>query len=196
MTRNVIPPKSRAAIELIANKIAMNYQPDSLLGDNPFNVELFAELDLEDDFKVRFDISDGLPFGVLGLTDPINGVLSVPKQSAEDESIAGRRRYRSTLAHEIGHSLLHVRPIQRAGLSQIFSQQKGPTLYRADANIEPFRDPEWQAWEFAGSILMPKRALLKSIDEGASVNDLAQIFDVNAAFVTSRLGKLRLRTKN
>ena len=51
----------------------------------------------------------------------------------------GRDRF--TLAHEVGHFILH-------GEGRV-------SLARTDSVIPPFRDPEWQANTFAGELLAP-----------------------------------------
>ena len=57
--------------------------------------------------------------------------------------INGQGRDRFTLAHELGHFLLH-----RDGAITMARMKPG-------AKIPPYRDPEWQANAFAGELLMP-----------------------------------------
>ena len=53
----------------------------------------------------------------------------------------GYGRDRLTMAHELGHLLLH--------------RVESITLAREDGDISPYKDPEWQANAFAGELLAP-----------------------------------------
>ncbi len=195
MTETIsIPPKKRRQIEEAATDILSKFQPQVLGGNSSFDVEDFAEFELEDLTRVKFTITDQMPFGILGCTDPFNMEMSITQELAAATSIPGRRRYRSTLAHEIGHCFFHIKPIQKAGGKVLLEQKKKdvPSFYRASPNVEAFRDPEWQAWEMAGSLLMPKNAVFLLLNQKATLKDLEEIFDVNGAFVQWRLRKLGL----
>ncbi len=193
MEKNIIPPKSRKDIERDACFLLQNYQPGVLLGKEAFDVEAFAEHDLEDLTKISFSVTDDLPLGVLGLTDPIQKELWMPTFLAENESEPGRRRYRSTLAHEVGHCYYHADLINRAGQKQVFSQRKYEGFYRVSPDVKAYLDPEWQAWWFAGAIMMPQTVVTEMNRQGATTQDLIDHFDLNRAFVEWRLRKLGLK---
>jgi len=61
-------------------------------------------------------------------------------QSCYDAARAGQARYPFTLAHEVGHLLLHCR--KQASLA------RGP--------VKAYMDPEWQADAFAAAFLAPR----------------------------------------
>lgn len=63
------------------------------------------------------------------------------REDVYDNTINGRGRDRFTVAHELAHYLLHL------------SCNIG--LARADGEIKPYEDPEWQANAFAAELLMP-----------------------------------------
>jgi hypothetical protein len=51
-------------------------------------------------------------------------------------------------------------------------------------------DPEWQAWEFARALLMPKHLIVEYCNQELSLNEMAKHFDLNPAFVEVRLKTL------
>jgi hypothetical protein len=71
------------------------------------------------------------------------------------DSNPNTNRARSTLAHEIGHALLHP--------AEVRTGRHRPdvlTLRRAfRSQLKPYQDSEWQAHAFAGALLMPRVAL-------------------------------------
>lgn len=93
---------------------------------------------------------DGFSFEILtreemgsdhGLTDPSTGRVMI-REDVYDQACQGMGRDRLTIAHELGHFLLHdgvTLGLARAGENE---------------NIPPYRDPEWQASAFAGEFLM------------------------------------------
>lgn len=188
----IIPPCSREDLERAAIKIIQTYQPDVLKGKQPFDIEDFVEFELCKR-GIQFEVTRELPLEIIGLTDPSESKIWVHADLADDTSASGRRRYRSTLAHEACHGLYHIKPIQRAGKLQIFSQRKGETgteLYRK-MDVPPYLNPEWQAWNFAGALLMPRPVVLSLIRDGANERELADHFEVNGAFVRRRLEKIK-----
>lgn len=95
-------------------------------------------------------------------------------------------RARATVGHELGHGVLHVPVIRR--------WRKLPTanllLARtARANMQPWEDPEWQAWCFAGAFLVPARTLRPI--RGEDLWTLAQFYNVSPDFMRSRLKRLK-----
>jgi hypothetical protein len=69
-----------------------------------------------------------------------------------DQLERGHPRARMTIAHEVGHLLMHcLRPI----------------ALNKTARYDHHTDPEWQANVFAAALLMPRRAFMKtrSVDE-------------------------------
>ncbi|KQS19247.1 hypothetical protein ASF99_05000 [Exiguobacterium sp. Leaf187] len=64
------------------------------------------------------------------------------REDVYEAALNGNPRHRFTLAHEIGHVCLHrgIKRLARGG---------------APVSIPAFKDPEWQANEFAGELLAP-----------------------------------------
>jgi Zn-dependent peptidase ImmA (M78 family) len=100
------------------------------------------------------------------------------------------RFLRSTIAHEIGHFFLHISEFrQRMNLEEFFDNSE----IEFEKEIPVYADPEWQAWRFAGALLMPKPALEKAFEKGInSSSELCEIFEVNPAFLNSRLRALKM----
>ncbi|NUO10433.1 MAG: ImmA/IrrE family metallo-endopeptidase [Candidatus Brocadia sp.] len=61
--------------------------------------------------------------------------------------------------------------------------------YREE-DLKPYMNPEWQAWRFAGALLMPAQAVKEAIRRGYSIGEMSKRFGVNPAFVISRIKAL------
>ena len=113
-------------------------------GDNPrFDIMRFVEVTLPQlDENTSFILTDDLGPGVHACTD-VRARCIMIRPEIYHRAVAGYGRDRMTLAHEVGHLLLHteVQLARRVG---------------ADP-IEVFRDPEWQAKAFAGELMIPRR---------------------------------------
>lgn len=88
-------------------------------------------------------------------------------------------RARSTLAHEIGHCVLHAAEV-RAGRHrpEVLALRRAPR-----DKLKPYRDSEWQAHAFAGALLIP-RATARQVDLG-DVLTVAETYGVSEPFVES-----------
>lgn len=95
------------------------------------------------------------------------------REDVYERAIQGIGRDRFTVAHELGHYLLH--------------DDNNVTLARMEKNkkIEPFRDPEWQANTFAAELLVP----LNLIDT-QNIYEIAENFGVSNQVAEIRLNKL------
>lgn len=91
-----------------------------------------------------------------------------------DRAVAGYGRDRLTIAHEIGHYLLHNR--QMRVLTRVYDNEK----------IKAYEDPEWQADAFAGELLCPAKAVKKM-----SIEEIALKYGVSldAARIQKRKGE-------
>lgn len=87
---------------------------------------------------------------------------------------ANKGRDRFTLAHELGHLLLHSKP----GLARTM---------RESSEIEPFRSSEWQADTFAGCLLMP----ITYLQTGPSISEIATTCGVSIDAATTHTRLLR-----
>lgn len=101
------------------------------------------------------------------------------------EDLSKTVRARSTLAHELGHAVLHAEEV-RAGRHRPHALALRRAL-RSD--LRPFEDSEWQAHAFAGMLLVPPTALSKLHRKDPAL--LAERFLVSEPFVRSHLRRLR-----
>lgn len=189
----LFPGMSGAQIEQIAVRILRQKQPEVLEGVGAFDVERMVDLDLETDTGIDPDYTYELPEGVYGLTNTYEDKMYI--NAALSDNPYNERFLRSTLAHEVGHCVIHVPTVRRQRAVRIFRQTKDDmkiNLYRKD-NIPIYMNPEWQAWHFAGALLMPRSAVEVFFREGASVHDMGDHFRVNGAFVRYRLRALKLK---
>jgi IrrE N-terminal-like domain len=110
-----------------------------------------------------------------GAVDPIKRAVYI-REDVYDAAVRHERRARFTVAHEIGHALLHV-----GTLNRVLPRQSIPT----------FRQPEWQANRFAAALLMPRHL----VAQYESLPEISVTFGVSehAASVRARELKLRMR---
>lgn len=124
-------------------------------------------------------IVDVVPDGELGndhaLTIPDERVIMI-REDVYVGAFQGRGRDRFTLAHEVGHLLLHggIRLARTSGRSQ--------TLHK------PYEDSEWQADVFAAELLMPVESAQACYP---SVGCLAETCGVSEAAAKVRFSVLR-----
>ena len=148
MIENIIAPfKNHNFIAKAAKDFLNIYHPDNTY---PIPVEEIIE------FNLKLDI---IPIPGLHKIFDIDGFLSSNRKSISvDESVYQSRpgRYRFTLAHELGHFVLH---------KDIYNKRKFTTADDWKKFIENFEEKqyywfEWQAYEFAGLILVPTDYLI------------------------------------
>ena len=193
MSRKVIPakPRSNADIEAFALSILRRYQPEALAKPTPFDIERFFECELERLTGVLPDYRP-LPIGIFGYTDS-DEMESVISSELMDDAYQ-LKFTRSTMAHETGHALLHVEEfrLKKAILRSIHNKQHVSLRMYRESAIRLYKNPEWQAWRFAGCLLMPASMVKTVLGDGCSVRAIAEIFEVNPAFVRTRLRGLKI----
>jgi len=145
-----VPFKDHDYIEVVAeNFLRKNHSKDTY----PVPIEEIVE------FNLGLDI---IPLPGLHKTFDIDGFLSSDRTSISiDESVYQSMpgRYRFTLAHEVGHFILH---------KDLYGENFFKSIERWKRFIEQFPEKEyswfeWQAYEFAGLILVPARHLDKRL---------------------------------
>lgn len=138
-----VPPKSRAEIRRLANTIR------TLSGvryDAPFPIMRFVELVLPKMFP-GFAI-EVLPMSEMGNkhgeTLPDRRIMRIREDIYERACRGGRDRL--TVAHEVGHLLMH------SGLTV--------AMARNVSDYPAYESSEWQANAFAGELLIPHDAVV------------------------------------
>ena len=193
MARKVVKasPMKSAEIDNIAFGIITNYQPEALERPQQFDIERFYENALENVAGVRPDYQNlGLP--VHGYTDSDHKISVVDSALADDP--AQLNRFRATVAHEVGHAILHVDQFRKRKEMLKFvhdCEDVSLRMYRED-EIPPYMNPEWQAWRFAKALLMPEKTFRMAHASGMNIHQLAATFGVSADFARQRLRDLRL----
>lgn len=193
MSRKLIManPRSGAEIDHLALMVVKRFQPNILKKPSAFEVERFFECDLGEIVEIDTAYRQLSP-GIYGYTDSETLECIVSSDLAED--LSQRYFFRSTTAHEAGHTVLHVPEFRlRKELLRSIQDTNHVSLrmYR-ESDIPLYRNPEWQAWRFAGALLMPEPIIRVAISKGYTIKDISWIFEVNPAFVESRLRALKI----
>ncbi len=191
----VVRPLSRVKIENLAMNILREFQPEALRGNfpQPVDVEAIFEIYIPSQVDVETGYTDLcrlIGSEILGYTNAAKKVSFVDSSLSDATDRATLRRFRATVGHEGGHCMLHV------PLLQVFRSMsiKGDGLFRANrTDIEAFRNPEWQAWEFARAIMMPKALVVDYHERRFTINEMSDQFDVNPAFLQVRLQTLKIK---
>lgn len=136
-----VMPRSRRQIEALANAVRaeLGVGADARVAMQP--ILEFALDDLVEGAYFEVDCDQAMK-GAEGRTD---GEMPVITLSASTYMALGRGdpRARMTVAHELGHLLLH----------------SGQRVFHFGVKLDDRRfDPEWQADEFAAALLMPREA--------------------------------------
>lgn len=107
-----------------------------------------------------------------------------------------KQRQRFTIAHELGHYLLH-----NHSKSEVFVDKDFIVKYRSDKNYSPAEiKQEQEANAFAAELLMPKKMLLaelskkdyRLISETEFIKAMAKIFEVSIPAMSFRLTNANL----
>lgn len=188
MKQIVVNGMSRNEIEYYANQFLKGIHPDAYYGNEPADVETIFDVYLPLRCGIQTGYTDLSKIGkdVLGFTDAKNKRCFIDKSLIDSDDPVTMKRCRATIGHEIGHCLYHV-PILRDYLSFSVRGVQDGFCRREKSEIKPYEDPEWQAWEFAGALLMPKSLVIESIRAGLTRKEIAEKFDVNPAFLDVRL---------
>lgn len=185
--------RSGQEIDAVALHIVTAYQPEVLKTPMPFNVERFFDCELKDQTGVEPDYQP-LGDGLLGYTNIEDMKCIICSRLADETDVVTKRILRATQAHEIGHCFLHVEEFrQTQSILRFQHDDKHASLQLHKQNeIKVYRNPEWQAWRFAGALLMPESSVRLAICGGWSVQMMSRGFDVNPAFVKVRLDDLKI----
>ncbi len=188
--------RSGKEIEALSNKITQSSQPDALLNIISFDVEAFFEFELEEKTGIKAVYDSNLPIGFDGYTDFENMSCVISTKLADYDKFdnVAKRRLRSTLAHEIGHCFLHFDDVKNNITSQskfLHNSQSSLARYNPEL-LETCENPEWQAWRFASSLLMPELCFRTAVERNYTKTRLKRVFAVNPSFIDVRLKELKI----
>lgn len=138
----IATPMNRAEIRNLALQVRSNFGFASTLR---FPIMEFVELALPQfDKNYSFEVVERRELGQShGLTVREGDHVTIKiREDVYDLACGDAGRDRGTVAHEVGHYLMHAR---------------SPSLHRHfGGEIRTFEDPEWQAKCFQGELLVPK----------------------------------------
>lgn len=169
----------------LARRRARQLLADGGVTGAPVPLERLAELCRA---TIRYEPFDGEVSGMVHCRPGGGGVIGVNSEHS-------KTRQRFTIAHEIGHLLLHAD-------EEFHIDEKRP-LARRDAVSSQATDPrEIEANQFAAELLMPAalvRASVESIAEDdpsvtveEAIDELARAFRVSTLAMTHRLTSLKI----
>lgn len=190
----LVTARSGKEIDEIAYKLVEAFQPEAVRMLTWFDVERFMELELKTQTGVEpvyWPLGEGLE-GFISIEKMLCVICSNAARHGDVDM--KRRRLRATQAHEVGHCHLHVEEFRRTRATLELRHDKRHSeayLYRQEES-KVYRNPEWQAWRFAGALLMPEPCLRRAVDCNWSLQTMSRAFDVNPSFVEVRLHDLRI----
>lgn len=187
-----VNPLGVAAIEELGRCFLEQLAPETMASPQPLNVVELVDLRLPQ-FGIHVCPASREELGNRdGATDP-QGQGEISILVAEDvwdllDAPAPKSHYaRSTVCHEIGHAILHVPVLRRRLLLN-------NALARTQrSNLKAYEDPEWQAWAFAGAILIPSVTLraLKARFNGLTPALVSTTYEVSESMAQSHLRRLK-----
>lgn len=153
-----------------------------------------APIDLE-----RVLTAAGIKAEAADLGEDVSGLLAIHRGKgiiaySEGQS---RQRQRFTIAHELGHFMLH----SAGGEDMVFLDKDFIVKYRSNkAYTETEMRQEQEANTFAASLLMPKDLIfnelskpeIQKLAENDLIETLAQLFEVSVPAMTFRLSNLNI----
>ena len=150
----------------IIDQLIKDYNSNQEINDQiPVNiVEKIKEQNIELN-ELCYDLHDD----VLGEIKKENGKYKINIQGYD---FSYRRRF--TMAHELGHYILHKDLLDDEGLDDGLSYE---TMYRKNAKISS--NQETQANKYAIDMLVPKELIMSIVKELDKINEIPKIIDEN-----------------
>lgn len=196
-----VPPQSKNSIEKYARDFLLEAAPEHL--QRPGRLDLAHLIDNVLPFKENEihvipvdpdDPTDKLYLNnVEAMTEiPLDGSATniLMREDQYDALYGGDdsllNRARSTCAHELSHALLHVPFYQTLNMSH----QQLCLARKPRGQIQAFRDPEWQAWMLAGSLLAPRETIVQIRD--MDLFSMSQVYGMSPIFLYKHLKRLGL----
>jgi hypothetical protein len=189
-----VPTLSKVAIGRLAEAFLAELSPATLNCPSELDLLKLVEYDLpERGIHVtpaeRNELGNrlGATDAAVDPEDPSAIQILLLRELWDDLLVGGRRarRARATVAHELGHAILHVPLIRRWSASPARDLLLSRVERRA---IKPCDDPEWQAWMMAGCLLAPHKTLNMII--GTSMEDACDLYNVSPAMMKAHLRRL------
>jgi len=139
-------PMSRSAIRSITTKIRKKFKFDDLYFPLIEFMEFIVPQIIDTEFYLEPVIKNELPDCYARAIPEKHKI--VIREDVYYAIHAGNRRHRFTLAHELGHYIMHNK-------ETVLVLNRKDIDVNVKINIPKYRDPEWQANTFAGELLVP-----------------------------------------
>lgn len=154
MGKFAVEPHSRKDIEKIANRVREIFHLTDLRCPIVTLIEVLGEPLQNGEVLLNYEIVDNQEMpNEYATYSPKTNTIRI-RQSVYEGACEGNGRDRFTLAHELGHFMLHSLQDYR--------------FARVQDSVPAYRDPEWQANTFASMLLMPRDRI-----RGMSVDEVA-----------------------
>jgi len=140
--------------EQIIENFLDKYWPERIL---PVDMETIIEFRLDLNIESKIGLRSELDIDAY-LTGDLTTIV-IDEKYYIDEKYQNRSRF--SLAHEVGHFVLH-KNIYPYFKTKTPEEKKTKIL---DIPIEEYRKFEWQAYEFAGRLLVPKKRLIDEFEK-------------------------------
>lgn len=168
----IVPPLSRARIRAFADVVRTKLGGESAFFPIVETLELVLPR-LDDDYV--FEVcSKGEMGNNHGLTFPQQRKIQI-REDIYIGACDGNGRDRFTLAHELGHLLIH------ADVKPQFARRS------SEGEVKTYMTSEWQADCFAGELLMPAGILASC----SSKNEAAEMFGVSLQAATVQMRHMK-----
>lgn len=151
--------------DLAAAEVLKNIRWNGTLPIDPAKVAKCYDIDIIKDES----LVGGTNSGRCVITDEGSRIIIVnPSDSLN--------RQRFTVAHELGHALLHKEGVHE----------------RSDVRLTSYKKHETEANKFAAALLMPSDQVLTAVNLGKNLKELAELFGVSQTAMRIRLETLGL----
>lgn len=177
-------PLSRNKIEKAAAAFRASLPPD-IVGDHGAITDTEELLEHLRDEDVVVEFSECLAIGQEAFYSPLKNTIVFKEEIARKPH---EPRNRFTIAHELGHFVLHREQYKDV----IFESGRG-RLYRRE-DLKPYEDPEWQANCFAAALLMPRESvtlLTQGLEFAEACTLIKDTFMVSWTAARNRLREIR-----
>ena len=176
----VVPPASIKRISFCASQFLQKVAPDHLRKPGILNLPKLIDYDLPIQCNIRIypvkatDL-DARHEAVTRRLDRDDTEILI-RETAWNELFKGgyrAHRARATVGHELGHACLHetVLALARQG------------------DVRPYCNAEWQAWVFAGCILMPPQTL--QLIKPLNPENISRTYGVSRQFAETHSKRMR-----
>jgi len=180
-----VPPTSWAKLELKAEEVRKKIAPESLLSPCAIDLANLFEFELKLLYGYNYQIK-AMPSGIEAMTLCKSKTIILSSETYEGLH-DGDGRARFTVAHELGHVIVHAPYLCQSTSCKQYST--GVRLNRS--SLAPYEDPEVQANVFAARFLMPTNQVKIMLKAGANEYEIAATFGVSVEAARYRIQKLK-----